>query len=496
MAGGAIDVREARAALAKLPESAGHGETPGPHHVYLPRSHVKAMEPDRLLVTGMRGAGKTFWWSALQDGGVRRLIGEAEERPPLNEHTEVRAGFGAKPAPDDYPGKDTLRALMDDGFEPRIIWRTIQARHLAPDEDEHPPHPLRQQDSWGARTKYVADHPEEIDRLFQERDAEFDRKGAAFLIVFDGLDRCADDWKEASRAVRGLLQTALDMRSYRKLRVKVFLRSDQAGDDSGIADFPGASNMLATKISLSWPRHELYGLLWHHLVNGESGEVFRRFLADGDRPWPSVVVDGQRSVHLVPRRPLVVDEERQEEKFHGIAGRRVGPTPAYGLPYFWIRDRLADAERRVGSRSFLAALRIAAEETAARHPEHPTALHPEGIRRGVHAASKMRVGELEEDYPWMRAVMRPLAGMYVPCEFGEIAERWRSERVFDRLAETIEENEPALPPLHLDDGPEGVRRDLESLGVFQPLYDGQVNVPNVFRVGYGLGLRGGVKPAP
>ena len=33
-----------------------------------------------------------------------------------------------------------------------------------------------------------------------------------------------------------------------------------------------------------------------------------------------------------------------------------------------------------------------------------------------------------------------------------------------------------------------------SLGVFQPLYDGRLNIPSVFRVGYGLGLRGGVKP--
>ena len=65
------------------------------------------------------------------------------------------------------------------------------------------------------------------------------------------------------------------MRSYRKLRVKVFLRSDQADDGSGIADFPNASKVLASKVDLS--------LLWHHLVNGESGGVFRRFLQDGDQ---------------------------------------------------------------------------------------------------------------------------------------------------------------------------------------------------------------------
>ena len=90
--------------------------------------------------------------------------------------------------------------------------------------------------------------------------------------------------------------------------------------------------------------------------------------------------------------------------------------------------------------------------------------------------------------------MRSLAGMYVPCEFGEIAERWRSERVLDRLAEESERSERRLPPRHLADGPEGVRHDLEFLGVFQPLYDGRVYLPDVFRVGYGLGRRGGVKP--
>ena len=57
----AIDVGAAREALARLPEGTSHGEPPAPEHVYLPRSHLKALDPGRLLVTGMRGAGKTFW---------------------------------------------------------------------------------------------------------------------------------------------------------------------------------------------------------------------------------------------------------------------------------------------------------------------------------------------------------------------------------------------------------------------------------------------------
>jgi hypothetical protein len=51
-----------------------------------------------------------------------------------------------------------------------------------------------------------------------------------------------------------------------------------------------------------------------------------------------------------------------------------------------------------------------------------------------------------------------------------------------------------LPPRHIDQGPDGVRRDLEALRVFYRLLDGRVNIPDVFRVGYGLGRKGGVKP--
>ena len=53
----------------------------------------------------------------------------------------------------------------------------------------------------------------------------------------------------------------------------------------------------------------------------------------------------------------------------------------------------------------------------------------------------------------------------------------------------------SLPPEHLDEGPAGVRRDLENLGVFERMKkDDRVNVPDLYRVGFGLGLKGGAKP--
>ena len=484
----ATEVLSAREAIAGLPGENGDGAPPPrAAEVYLPRSHLRAMHPDSLLVTGMRGAGKTFWWSALQEAPVRDLVGRLADTPTsrmLREKTDVHAGFGFRPAPDEYPGKDAISGLTRDGIEPRVVWRTVYARHLAPEV-----HPLRARPTWRERVAYVADHPEPIERLLYERDAEFDAQGVHFLVLFDALDRSADDWRDLSRNVRGLLQTALDLRAYRRLRVKIFLRSDQF-DDRTFTDFPDASKLLASSVALNWPRHELYGLFWHYLVNHPEGDLFRNMLDSGG--WPPVEAGGQ-SVYTVPR-PLVFGEERQRKKFHLIAGRWMGTDRRRGFPYTWIPNHLGDTEGKVSPRSFLAALRAAAVDTAERRPEHPYALHYDSIKRGVQAASAIRVNEIQEDYPWMHQVLSPLRGMSVPCDFEEIAACWQREGVLDHLADRMQQDDVKLPPRHIDQGPDGVRRDLEALRVFYRLFDGRVNIPDVFRVGYGLGRKGGVKP--
>ncbi len=478
-----IPVETARSALTALPQATSHGHQPTPSDVYLPRSHLKALHPDNLLVTGMRGAGKTFWWSALQDSDVRGLVGQLAERSTLSERTEIRTGFGVTQDPEKYPSKDILRSLMRAGIEPRDIWRAVQAWQVAPSS-----HPLRLQPTWQHRTRYVIDNPELIERLFAERDREFDRNGVYFLVLFDALDRCADDWREMYRVIRGLLQTAIELRSYRRLRVKVFLRSDQF-NESEIGDFPDASKALSSSVSLNWPRHELYGLLWHYLANGDHGAELRRFFGNGWDPTDA----GHRGLYSVPRM-LIVNDEHQRERFHALSGPWMGRGPRRGFPYTWIPSHLADTEGKVSPRSFLAALRTAADDTQDRHPQHEFALHFESIKRGVQEASQIRVRELQEDYPWVHRVLSPLAGVVVPCRFSEIAGRWRTGAVLDGLADEAQQGDVKLPPRHMARGADGVREDLESLGVFLRMRDERVNIPDVFRVGYRLGRRGGVRP--
>ena len=444
---GLINVEGARTALAQLPEGTSHAENPDIAQVYLPPSHVKAMNPDNMLVTGMRGAGKTFWWTALQEREVRHLVYQTNRGSMLSEDTEVRTGFGVRPAPDGYPDKDVIRRLLHARAEPRTIWRTVQAWQLASTD-----HPIRDQESWEARLNYVDQEPEEIATLFLERDNEFNDKNTHFLFLFDALDRCSDDWEDMYRLIRGLMQTALDMRSYRRLRVKMFLRSDQV-DETQIANFPDASKVLSSSVELSWPTSELYGLFWHSLVNGNQAEEFREFV--GCENLGAIDVGG-KELFQVPRR-LISNVDVQREKFHDISGPFMGRNRRRGFPYTWIPNHLGDASGRVSPRSFLRALRTAAEDTAERYPEHEYTLHYEGIKRGVQVASEIRVAEVKEGYPWVDEILKCLVGLTVPCRFEEIEERWNESRVLDHLAENVEGNALKLPPKHIHEQAPGVR---------------------------------------
>ena len=477
-----VDPREMRAALESLPHDTSYGEPTPVGQVYFPQSHLKALHPDVALVKGMRGAGKTFWWSALQDRQVRQLIGESHERTGIDHRTDLRTGFGVRPALDDYPSKDVLGHLLQQ-VDARTTWRAVQAWHLAPHG-----HPLRQNEDWVSRVNYVQGNPESIDRMLSELDQELVQSDRRVLVIYDALDRSADDWRSMYSIIRGLIQTALDMRSYRRIRVKIFLRTDQF-ERAQIGNFPDASKVFSSAIELSWPRQELYGLLWHLLAEASpSGSDIVRSGSEGEQR--NLFMDG-----AARNSPAIyLDETRQRRAFQAIAGEWMGRGPKRGVPYTWIPNHLSDTEGKVSPRSFIAALRAAATDTRERHPQHEYALHYESINRGVQKASEFRVAELGEDYPWVGQLLGDLKGMTVPCDFHGIKARWQENGTLSRLRSAVAKENVRLPPSRIEDGPDGVRADLESLNVFHRMHDGRVNIPDVFRVGYGLGRRGGVQP--
>lgn len=467
--------------LDALPEETSlFGHTPALQYTYLPAIHTKALHPDNMLVVGIRGAGKSYWWSALQSEAHRSLIENTLPKTPITRDTVVSQGFGEKPSPNDYPGKDTLMSLVRD-FEARNIWRSIVLLHLS--RQGNMESQISKISNWKERVRWVQDNPEEVERLAFDADAVLDQSGTYHLILFDALDRTADDWSSMLKLVRGLLQVLLEFRAYKRIRPKAFVRPDHL-EDSSVADFPDASKVLTQKVELSWPRNELYGLLWQYLSNEpNNGRLFR------DKC--QIKFNQQDKVWIIPEE-LRSDESRQREVFHTITGPWMGRDRRRGFPYTWLPNHLGDARRQVSPRSFLAALRYAAKDSRLK-VSYDYPMYYESIKKGVQEASRIRVREMQEDYPWVEMLMKPLSGLTVPCLFEDIVDKWHSENTLEQLQDKIQNAGVKLPPPHLSEGNTGVRNDLESLGLFERMSDDRVNLPDVYRVGYGMGRRGGVK---
>lgn len=480
-------------------ESNTEQDAPPPaHQFYVPKSHARALNLNIPVVVGSRGTGKSFWWRALQSPEHRALIERFAPDTRIKGNTRVRPGFGARPDMERHPSYDVLSQLRSQGRTEREIWKTVMV-WAALEFNEGLPRVA----DWSEKVAWAVANPEAVDRMLQSADQELQSSDQDLLVVFDSLDRAASDWDVLFRHVEGLLQVALEFRAYRRIRAKVFLRTDQFADGR-IGRFPDASKVIASKVDLRWLTTELYALLWQLLANHQGqGADFRELVFQK-------VVNRQgldESLESPDVWPLPAatqfDPKTQETLFHALTGPWMGDSPRRGFPYTWLPTHLADAHGEVTPRSFLIALHTAAEDSFTHHVEHGFALHYRSLHAGVQKASSIRKDEIREHH-WVPIVIAALTGqLEVPFTLEEVENRWSTEGTLAALVRHRQEElsagraigdgeQPWLLPSRLAQGAAGVVDDLVRLGVFRRMATGRIDVPDVYRLAFGLAKRGGV----
>jgi hypothetical protein len=452
---------------------------PQPRTLFTPDSHRFALDPDVTVVRGARGVGKTVWFKALQDGRLRALAADDYQLGRLRSVRPL-AGYGTVLNPDAYPGPRTLGRLLDSGIDPHDIWTAVLLRALGmPGIDG--------ESSWAERVQWVRDHPDEQEAALAAADREARDAAVTRLILFDALDRLHASRDCANRLITGIFQLALVLRtSTRNLRAKVFIRPDMF--DSLRLNFPDASKLSANAADLRWSETNLYGLFFQQLGNADAA-AFRSETGQ----WREAD-DGR---YVMPRG-LMGDQDEQKRVFTRIAGPYMGANHRKGHTYTWLPNHLVDGIGQTSPRSFLQALRTANDETMAKFASHQYALHWDGIRRGVQAASITRVEEVAEDLPWVETIMRPLAGLQVPVDHETIAQRWGETIVTTALqsGEDIDdESRVRTGPRDPGDYDELISELIE-IGIITRRSTGRLDLPDVYRIAFGLGRRGGVPRLP
>jgi hypothetical protein len=324
---------------------------------------------------------------------------------------------------------------------------------------------------------WVQSHVEAVDGLLTDLDNSLVKRGKTLLVVFDALDRLAKDWETTRTLTAALLRRALATRSYRRLRLKLFMRRDQF-EDPALFEFPDGSKIKNTRVDLEWSSADLYMLLFSRLVqNTMSGVVLAKLRET-----------------VAGRGRLFVDTDTDHEALvNAMAGEFMGTDKKRGRVFTWVPLHLADARGETSPRTFLTAWREAAHHTPA---PAETAVDHLGLQEGVRRASADRLQELREDYWWIDRALEPLRDQLVPMDRPLLEELWRSRDTANAIIRESAER-ARLAPVHLSDRKDAVASlvdALKSIGVLEIRQNGKINVPDIFRVEAGIKRKGGVKP--
>ena len=462
-----------RDVLARMdPKSSASAAAPLPlDEIYTPTSHGLALDPRRPLVVGNRGVGKSVWSGVLADNSTRQAV--SAYYPALGlDRMAVQLGFheGAGKTEGIAPSPAVLSSLLSKNISPETIWSAVLLRAVAPNLNIVLPEMLEELVAW------MLQNVEKSEEILRKADQYFASKKSVFVLVFDALDRLASNWHEIRRLTEGVLRLALGMQSYRSLRAKVFLRTDQAKDEV-LFRFPDASKMRASRVELTWHAVELYGLLFKIIQRDEKANLaLQKIAGDFFAPAAREVDDVQKII------------------FSRIAGEFMGSDHRRGRTYTWLINHLADAFGETTPRSFLITLNRAANSRV--KPTNFVIDHL-GIREGVQAASEVRVDQLGEDYPWIRRVLKDLEGLEVPCPPSSFTRRWADRKTIEEVrAGALENLRPG--PLELEnstsDAEVALLDAVKNIGVVEERSLDRVNMPDIFRVAAGIKRRGGVRP--
>ena len=463
--------------------------------VYVPVSHLQALNPDRMVVEGMRGSGKSFWTGVLVNPELRnalrnQLLG-IDLRTALASITHCYAiALDTPTAASTFPSISELPQLLAlPGVTPETIWSVAILRLFRVDPLLEMPQSTDTYNLWQAPIAWAGQNPGRIARALDLLDQRLVQANETALVMFDALDRVSYDLTEVSSITAGLLRVMLNLRFSKGLRLKAFIREDvlaQAG-----ASVVDGSKLLNNKVKLQWTQADLYGLAFYRIAQHSSN--FRtQFERIAKATWKFNAGRYQCDV--------ADDPSTQKLLWRILVGDYMGKAATKGHSYPYIFNHLSDGLGRVAPRTFLTALHAAIGSASKQYPEKPHVIHYEAVKDGVREASTARVTELHEEYQWIDPALRCIKDQQktVPIDRNDLEKIWLKNN--GAVLHTIEEmREKAIIPWRSGasnfEKIEHLRTTLEQIGIIKSrLKDGgeRIELPDIYRLAYKIGRYGGI----
>lgn len=450
-------------------------------------------DPDKFLILGGRGSGKTRVFQTMTaPGGFAKLIeGQRKLLRPNADNTTVIAGYRLHRQ---FPSSDILDQFAEDK-KARAYWagglmillmntpsldpqlREIALQHLSLKEAER----FSSLDCLKTPTRwlpYIQQNPEVWENILDKMDEWLDQNKQWIFVAYDSLDRLTSQYSDLFPFLRSLLSFwHTHSNRWKYLRCKIFLRNDLY--QSQLLAFPDASKLSGNMIQLTWNTVSLYRLLIKRMANAGSSETVSYL-----RQVPKLITaDPDPVLGYVPSR----EQKKMEAFVEMLIGTYMGSTPKKGKSYSWPPNHLQDANGALAPRPFLKCFSAAAQDMCD-HPEELDRLQdarlllPDRIQGALLKVSEERVQELKEEYPWLEELQSALAGLTMLMD---------QQEFIDHISMDLwsEEQKKSLPA----SSPHGIFSLLRSLGIVLVAADGRVNVPEIYLHGFRMKRKGGLR---
>ena len=455
-------------------------------HEHLPiAEHRRVLDDETLLVLGGRGAGKSQLFNVL------RRLNDPTALLPSDKKTVGNASLyrtGYAQSETQFPSANVFEQINGtaDVTQLRHLWLGLLCGILLKEEKTQAVVSANLSSSTAQILKMDLGRPsrwlplveselESISSALDRVDEHLRELDQSVVITYDDLDVLAARIVDIYPLVGALLSFWLrSSRRWRRLRCKIFLRTDIFQSDA--LSFPDSSKLRPLSVTLGWSEQNLYRLVLKRLVNGKLGSKWQEFLQPG---VPANQFRKSEYWGLIPQ----TTEIQHRAFMENLVGKWMGTDKRKGDTYRWFLNHLQDSLGDIAPRSFLQIFEFSAQrQLQVGLPSAKHLLIPEQIALG--AVSSGRIAELQEEYPWIKTLVKNLGGKTVPIERTKLK------------TEILSTSDWKALPKHLSEQPK--RGDylidyLVSLGILRVTTDNRIHVPDIYLFGFGMKRKGGIR---
>lgn len=359
------------------------------------KEHRFIFEPDKFLILGSKGSGKSALFSVLEHPKYAKSLASYYDLSVKSIHN-MRWVTGLK-GDSDYPSQNTFDILSekDDIVFYKSYWRLLALRYIYKNTDNLPTldgqilediysdSKIRELALDRVLTEKIENHFKLLDQFLKENDLKL-------TIVYDALDvLLGKDYR--GKMISALIALWYEyLPRYKNIRVKIFLRDDIF--EKEVRDIADKVKLRNYSERINWTYDELLAMVWKRMLqnSGEIAQIFKDLINN-----LGMILKNEDNLGYIPR----ADQDINKALIKFLIGERMGSGKA-AFSYNWIKNHLADTNEKIVPRSILKLFAEAASKEIESGDLHSnnTIIRPRSLKEVMSEVSKDRVQDLLEEY--------------------------------------------------------------------------------------------------